>query len=422
LEGFPNAVTFIDTSTYETVEGRNVAYESGSPEIGWRNEREAEIFSERLMPRLERAKATGPDIRIGVITPYREQRKLLMNKLAGSTLGNIVYTIDSIQGTEFDVVVLSLVRAFNTKRGNRKVGFVDDMRRLNVALSRAKKKLIVIGNLQTLCEESAHFDTEGVMGIKPVDVFRKLRDIHERTAEKTSLETIKDELANDHLHEGDIFENCVWHKEDTRLLVEIQLDGKTHVFPLPITRASEKFAKPDEPIDIKFLRIGEDGRAKFEFVPDVTIAEQVQNGLLDQALAECVAWDEEDDDRIIIRFEDDSEMNVKVYETAPANGFLHGLLDCMIGTGISLPVFIYGRESLSLSKENYIKFKESHTEGDKVTIEVLLNDMSKNYYIVRCGDIYGKVVKMRRQFFQKGQALTAVIYRMSDTMVTFNVD
>merc|ERR1711972_760098 len=56
-----------------------------------------------------------------------------------------VHTVDSFQGSEVDIVLLSFVRA--NPRGA--VGFLSDFRRLNVALSRAKLHLIVLGNITT---------------------------------------------------------------------------------------------------------------------------------------------------------------------------------------------------------------------------------------------------------------------------------
>jgi hypothetical protein len=55
---------------------------------------------------------------------------------------------------EFDVIVFSFTRsAYRTK-----VGFLDDARRLNVAFSRAKKKLILVGNAETLTDKTSHYD------------------------------------------------------------------------------------------------------------------------------------------------------------------------------------------------------------------------------------------------------------------------
>ena len=57
--------------------------------------------------------------------------------------------MDSFQGSEADVVVLSAVRA----NANGSVGFLSDKRRLNVALTRARRLCVVLGNLDTLGAE-----------------------------------------------------------------------------------------------------------------------------------------------------------------------------------------------------------------------------------------------------------------------------
>lgn len=87
---------------------------------------------------------------IGVITPYKEQQRRLT-----ATLGDEadVGTVDGFQGQERDVVILDLVRA----NPDREVGFTLDPNRLNVALSRARMKLIIVGNLPTF-EGHKEFD------------------------------------------------------------------------------------------------------------------------------------------------------------------------------------------------------------------------------------------------------------------------
>ncbi len=80
---------------------------------------------------------------IGVITPYDDQRDLISSLLPEDVE---VKTVDGYQGREKEVIVLSFVRS--NKRGE--LGFLTDLRRLNVSLTRAKRKLILIGDSSTL--------------------------------------------------------------------------------------------------------------------------------------------------------------------------------------------------------------------------------------------------------------------------------
>jgi superfamily I DNA and/or RNA helicase len=79
--------------------------------------------------------------KIGIISPYEDQRDLI------SSLTNVeVKTVDGYQGREKDIMIISTVRS-NAKR---KIGFLNDLRRLNVALTRARRKMIMIGDVKTL--------------------------------------------------------------------------------------------------------------------------------------------------------------------------------------------------------------------------------------------------------------------------------
>lgn len=89
-----------------------------------------------------------PPSDIGVISPYRGQVGLL-KRLVGKKVE--VRTVDGYQGREKAVILMSCVRS--NRRGN--VGFLADCRRLNVALTRAQRGLIVVGNPETLsCDPS----------------------------------------------------------------------------------------------------------------------------------------------------------------------------------------------------------------------------------------------------------------------------
>jgi hypothetical protein len=89
-----------------------------------------------------------------VIVPYRAQAQLIVQKLNAREslrkqdiqLEDRVATVDSFQGRENDLVIYGFTRS-NAKR---KIGFLDEVRRLNVAMTRAKKRLILVGDLMTL--------------------------------------------------------------------------------------------------------------------------------------------------------------------------------------------------------------------------------------------------------------------------------
>lgn len=89
---------------------------------------------------------------VAIISPYRYQVHLLQELVAASpTLREwgdrlTVNTIDSFQGQERDIVYIGLTRS----NADSRVGFLADIRRMNVAMTRARKKLVVIGDSATL--------------------------------------------------------------------------------------------------------------------------------------------------------------------------------------------------------------------------------------------------------------------------------
>ena len=78
---------------------------------------------------------------IGIISPYADQVKIIQEKTPVE-----VKTVDGFQGREKEIIIISTVRS--NENGN--IGFLRDLRRLNVAITRAKRKLIIIGNINTL--------------------------------------------------------------------------------------------------------------------------------------------------------------------------------------------------------------------------------------------------------------------------------
>jgi predicted DNA helicase len=88
-----------------------------------------------------------------IISPYRAQVELLQREFA-QMQGVVVNTIDSFQGQERDVVYLSLVRS--NEKGE--IGFLRDYRRMNVAMTRARMKLVIIGDSATLGNDRFYAD------------------------------------------------------------------------------------------------------------------------------------------------------------------------------------------------------------------------------------------------------------------------
>jgi ATP-dependent RNA/DNA helicase IGHMBP2 len=105
------------------------------------NPREADLVDTKVRSLLEAGVAAEA---IAVIAPYAAQVRLLRDKL--SIAGLEVDSVDGFQGREKEAVVLSLVRS--NPEGD--VGFLGDVRRMNVALTRARRKLLVIGDSATL--------------------------------------------------------------------------------------------------------------------------------------------------------------------------------------------------------------------------------------------------------------------------------
>lgn len=106
-----------------------------------RNPAEAELVLRKATALVE---AGLPPTEIAVITPYAAQVRLLRDQ---STIEELeIDTVDGFQGREKEAVIISLVRS-NDKG---EIGFLGDTRRMNVALTRARRKLLVIGDSATI--------------------------------------------------------------------------------------------------------------------------------------------------------------------------------------------------------------------------------------------------------------------------------
>ncbi len=91
------------------------------------------------------------DPQIGIISPYRQQVRYMKESVIADPLLSLipsltVNTIDSFQGQERDIIYISLVRS----NPSLEIGFLSDTRRMNVAMTRARKKLVIIGDSATI--------------------------------------------------------------------------------------------------------------------------------------------------------------------------------------------------------------------------------------------------------------------------------
>ena len=139
---------WLDTSalTYEERPGRNMSLS---------NSQEAKLVIHTLRDYIEMIspqKVESEHVDFGIITPYRGQARLIRRLLKMQHYFRrlrrciAVGTVDGFQGRERDVIVISLVR----DNADGQIGFLRDLRRMNVAMTRARMKLIIVGNAETL--------------------------------------------------------------------------------------------------------------------------------------------------------------------------------------------------------------------------------------------------------------------------------
>ena len=132
---------------------------------------------------------------IGVITPYDAQHEYLLTRCNMHDKIEVA-SVDGFQGREKEVIIITCVRSFQEDSEGRKwqsgdIGFLNDPRRLNVALTRAKRGLVIIGNPLVLCKDQLwlHF----LNHLQEKRVFVKGRDLDKLVDFKmTLLKTINE--------------------------------------------------------------------------------------------------------------------------------------------------------------------------------------------------------------------------------------
>ncbi len=152
-------VEFVDTAGCGFDEKKNPeSLSTGNPE-------EAQLLLKHVALLFNKIEREVPQVlengfKVGIIAPYKEQVRILKNKLDNIPMlhqyaGRItINTVDGFQGQERDVIYISLVRS--NKKGE--IGFLGDTRRMNVALTRARKKLVLVGDSGTLGNHAFYGD------------------------------------------------------------------------------------------------------------------------------------------------------------------------------------------------------------------------------------------------------------------------
>jgi ATP-dependent RNA/DNA helicase IGHMBP2 len=132
-------VTFIDTA------GTGWQEEVEPEGLSKRNPEEGQLVLRQVNALCEAGLAPAD---IAVIAPYAAQVRWLRDHSIYDKLE--IDTVDGFQGREKEAVVISLVRS----NAIGEIGFLSDARRMNVALTRAKRKLIIVGDSATLASDS----------------------------------------------------------------------------------------------------------------------------------------------------------------------------------------------------------------------------------------------------------------------------
>lgn len=119
------------------------------------NKEEAELTLQKLetyYEKIGKERVLDERIDVGIISPYRAQvqylRRLIGKRAFFKPYRHLisVNTVDGFQGQERDVILISLVRS----NDEGQIGFLNDLRRMNVAITRARMKLIILGDIDTL--------------------------------------------------------------------------------------------------------------------------------------------------------------------------------------------------------------------------------------------------------------------------------
>jgi DNA polymerase III delta prime subunit len=180
-------IVFIDTSKLSLGRRQEQSRKNGERFEVMGNKLESELVLMTLEKALSEMPELGVQEEIGIIVPYANHVSQIQSILSHAkrkgrlkslqtSLKELVASVDSYQGQERDLIVMAFTRS--NKKGM--VGFLSDWRRLNVAMTRAKRQLIMVGDLSTL----THFRGNGnskMADFKFKSAMNQLKDyVHQR--------------------------------------------------------------------------------------------------------------------------------------------------------------------------------------------------------------------------------------------------
>jgi superfamily I DNA and/or RNA helicase len=150
-------MSWIDTSEFELPEDGSLTFKEQfvGESFGRINKAEAELTLlalENYFKKIGKERILDERIDVGIISPYRAQVQYLRRQLKKKEWVKpfrhliSVNTVDGFQGQERDIILISLVRA----NDEGQIGFLRDLRRMNVAITRARMKLIILGDASTM--------------------------------------------------------------------------------------------------------------------------------------------------------------------------------------------------------------------------------------------------------------------------------
>ena len=146
---YDHPILWIDTACIDSHE------EFVGDSFGRINKPEAELTLttlEEYFRKIGRERILDEHIDVGVISPYRAQVQYLRRQIAKKEFFKpyrrliTINTVDGFQGQERDIILISMVRA----NDEGQIGFLRDLRRMNVAITRARMKLIILGDSNTM--------------------------------------------------------------------------------------------------------------------------------------------------------------------------------------------------------------------------------------------------------------------------------